>query len=161
LNLADRALTLLNTLTNEIIELETRLTSQTSLIDDENHIHRQFTDLYNHIQTLEKSMIELLTLSKQLNNDRLIRISEQLATRWKHITNEINQRLILSFRNKILFDSSRKRSINHIIESHRSFKTLFEQEERVLNQFEKRIQALEPLPASTETLQGTTKTVTV
>ena len=98
MELADRALTLLNTLTNEIIELETRLLSQTSLIDDENNIHRQFTELHNHIQTLEKSMVELLTLSKQLNNDRLIRISEQLATRWKHITTEVNQRLIHYFR---------------------------------------------------------------
>jgi len=163
LHIADKALNLLNNLTSEIIELETRLVSQTSLIDDENHIHRQLTDLHNHIQILEKSLIELLTLSKQLNNDRLIRISEQLATRWKHITTEINQRLIhICFQNKILFDIFyRKRLMTQIIESHRSFKTLFEQEERVLHQFEKRVQALEPLPTTSETLQGISKTVTV
>ncbi len=163
LHIADKALNLLNNLTSEIIELESRLVSQTSLIDDENHIHRQLTDLHNRIQILEKSLIELLTLSKQLNNDRLIRISEQLATRWKHITTEINQRLIhIRFQNKILFDIFyRKRSMTQIIESHRSFKTLFEQEESVLHQFEKRVQALEPLPTTSETLQGISKTVTV
>ena len=57
--------------------------------------------------------------------------------------------------------SYRKRSINQIIESHRSFKTLFEQEERVVNQFEKRIQALEPLPTNPDTLRELTKTVPV
>jgi hypothetical protein len=95
LNIADKALNLLNNLTTQLIELETRLTSQTSLIDDENHIHRQLNelnDLNNHIQILEKSITELLILSKQLNNDRLIRISEQLAKRWKQILSEINQR---------------------------------------------------------------------
>ncbi len=95
MNIADKALNLLNNLTTQLIELETRLTSQTSLIDDENHIHRQLNelnDLNNHIQILEKSITELLILSKQLNNDRLIRISEQLAKRWKQILSEINQR---------------------------------------------------------------------
>ncbi len=95
LDIASTTLNLLNNLTNQLIELETRLVYQTSLIDDENHIHRQLNDLNdlnNHIQILEKSITELLIKSKQLNNDRLIRISEQLSTRWKHIISEINQR---------------------------------------------------------------------
>ncbi len=95
LNIADATLNLLNNLTSQIIELETRLAYQTTLIDDENHIHRQLNDLNNlnnHIQILEKSITELLIQSKQLNNDRLIRISEQLAKRWKQILSEINQR---------------------------------------------------------------------
>ncbi len=165
LNIADKALNLLNNLTTQLIELETRLTSQTSLIDDENHIHRQLNelnDLNNHIQILEKSITELLILSKQLNNDRLIRISEQLATRWKQIMTEITQRLINSFfKIKFIWIFYRKRSITQIIESYRLFKTLFEQEERILNHFEKRLQTLEPLSTKIDKLRRMTKTVTV
>lgn len=97
MDIANSALSLLNNLTNQLIEFETRLVSQTSLIDDENHIHRQLNDLndlYNHIQILEKSIIELLNKSKQLNNEKLIHISEQLSTRWKQISSEINQRFL-------------------------------------------------------------------
>lgn len=93
MDIASRSLNLLNNLTNEIIELETRLISQTFPIDDENSIHRQFNDFYNHIQIIEKSITELLTLSKQLNNEKLIYISEQLSSRLKYLTTEINQRL--------------------------------------------------------------------
>ncbi len=39
----------------------------------------------------------------------------------------------------------RKRSIIQIIESYRAFKTLFEQEESMINNFEKCLQNLEPL----------------
>jgi len=95
LDIADTALSLVTDLTSHIIELETRLASHTPLIDDEKYIHRQLNDLNdlnNHIQILEKSITELLIQSKQLNNDRLIRISEQLSTRWKQIISEINQR---------------------------------------------------------------------
>lgn len=95
LDAADAALNLLNNLTSQIIELETRLVSQTALIDDEDYIHRQLSDLHElniHFQTLEKSVKELLRHSEQLSNERLTRISEQLATRWKRITSEIYQR---------------------------------------------------------------------
>lgn len=92
LQLADRALNLLNHLTNEIIELETRLLSENLLHDDENAIHRQFNDLLHRSEIFEKSIIELLNLSKQLNNERLIHTSEQLANRWKYISAEIQQR---------------------------------------------------------------------
>ena len=48
-----------------------------------------------------------------------------------------------------------------MIESHRSFKTLFEQEERLLQQFEKRFHTLEPLSTNIEKLRGTTQLVIV
>ena len=86
----------MNNLTAQIIDLETRLVSQPSLVDDEDSIRRQFNELNelnDHLQTLEKSVKELLRHSEQLSNERLIRISEQLATRWKRITSEIYQRL--------------------------------------------------------------------
>jgi len=44
-----------------------------------------------------------------------------------------------------LFYIYRKRSIVKIIESHRAFKTLFEQEESIINNFEKRLQNLQLL----------------
>ena len=94
LAIADRALHLLNNLTAVIIDLETRLVSQNFSIDDENHTHRHFNDLLHHLQTYEKSITELLALSNQLNNDRLIQTSQQLASRWKYLTSEIHQRLI-------------------------------------------------------------------
>jgi hypothetical protein len=97
LEIVDTALSLVTDLTSHIIELETRLASHTPLIDDESYIHRQLIDLNeldNHLQTIEKSIKELLTQSRQLGNERLIRISEQLASRWKQINSEINQRLI-------------------------------------------------------------------
>lgn len=56
---------------------------------------------------------------------------------------------------------SRKRSITQVIESYRSFKTLFEQEERILQYFEKRFQALEPLSTNIDKLRGTVKIVRV
>jgi len=99
LDIADTALSLVTDLTSHIIELETRLASHTPLIDDEKYIHRQLDDLNkldNHLQTIEKSIKELLIQSKQLGNERLIRISEQLSTRWKQISSEINQRFEFS-----------------------------------------------------------------
>lgn len=95
LEIADTALSLVTDLTSHIIELETRLASHTPLIDDETYIHRQLDDLNeldNHLQSTEKSIKELLNQSKQFGNERLIRISEQLASRWKQINTEINQR---------------------------------------------------------------------
>jgi len=100
LNIADTSLSLVTDLTSNIIELETRLASHTPLIDDEKYIHRQLDDLNeldNHLQTIEKSIKELLIQSKQLGNERLIRISEQLSSRWKQINLEINQRFELIF----------------------------------------------------------------
>lgn len=93
LQLVDRALNLLNHLTNEIIQLETHLLSQTLLLDDENSLHRQFNDLLHRTQLFEKPLTELLNLTKLLNNDRLTHITEQLTTRWKYLSTEINQRL--------------------------------------------------------------------
>lgn len=95
LDIADTTLSLVTDLTSHIIELETRLASHTPLIDDEIYIRRQLDDLNelnNQLQSIEKPTQELLNQSKQLGNERLIRISEQLATRWKHIQTEINQR---------------------------------------------------------------------
>jgi hypothetical protein len=149
LDIADTSLNLVNNLSSQLIELETRLASQTSFLDDENSIHRQLTDLNelnNHLLILEKSVTELLKQSKQLNNERLIRISEQLTTRWKQIISEINQR---------------KRFILQMIESHRSFKTLFEKEEHILNNIEKRMQILEPISNDPNKLRRMAKTVTV
>lgn len=57
--------------------------------------------------------------------------------------------------------SNRKRLISQIIESHRSFKTLFDQEERILHYLEKRFQTLEPLSSHPDKLRSTTKHVTV
>jgi capsule polysaccharide export protein KpsE/RkpR len=77
LNTADATLNLIHNLTAQLIELETRLASHRSIIDDENNIRRQLDDLNglnNHLQTLEKSITELLIQSKQLDNQRLIRI---------------------------------------------------------------------------------------
>ena len=95
MDIADTTLSLVTDLTSHIIELETRLASHTPLIDDEIYIRRQLDDLNelnNQLQSIEKPTQELLNQSKQLGNERLIRISEQLATRWKHIQTEINQR---------------------------------------------------------------------
>ena len=95
LNTADTALNLMTHLTTTLIECETRLASQTSLTDDENEIRQQLDnliELQNHLHALEKSIAELLVQSKQLANDRLSRISDQLAFRWKQMTLEINQR---------------------------------------------------------------------
>lgn len=95
LDISDTTLSLVTDLTSHIIELETRLASHTPLIDDEVYIRRQLDDLNelnNQLQSIEKPTQELLNQSKQLGNERLIRISEQLATRWKHIHTEINQR---------------------------------------------------------------------
>ena len=82
-------------LTTTLIECETRLASQTSLTDGEHEIRQQLDnliELQNHLHALEKSIAELLVQSKQLANDRLSRISDQLAFRWKQMTLEINQR---------------------------------------------------------------------
>lgn len=96
--MADAALTLVSDLTTQIIELETRLASHAPLMDDEEYIHRQLDDLNEidkHLQSIEKSIKELLKHSKQLDNDRLIRISEQLASRWQQMNSEINQRYFI------------------------------------------------------------------
>ncbi|CAF3082851.1 unnamed protein product [Rotaria sp. Silwood2] len=145
--IAENALNLLNNLTSQIIELETRLISQKSLIDDENYFHRQLNDLnelHNHSQILEKSITDLLIQSKQLGNDNLIRISEHLSSRWKQIISEIIQR---------------KRSIKRVIETNRSFRKLFEQEKRLLHQVERRMQTLEVISNEMEKLQRMAKIV--
>jgi hypothetical protein len=146
LDISDITLNLINNLTTQLIELETRLASQPSLIDDENSIHRQLNDLNafnNHLQIIEKSVTELL---KQTKNERLIRITEQLTIRWKQIISEINQR---------------KQLIVQILESHRLFKTLFEKEEQILNNIEKRMQILEPITNDPEKIRRMAKTVIV
>ena len=56
---------------------------------------------------------------------------------------------------------SRKRSISQMMESHRSFQSLFDQEERLLNQLERRMQGLEPVSHDKDQLRRMTKTVTV
>jgi hypothetical protein len=97
LDIVDTALSLVTDLTSQIAELETRLASHTPLFDDETHIHRQLDDLNqldSHSQSIEKSIKELLTQSKQIGNDRLNRTSEQLTLRWKQINSEINQRFV-------------------------------------------------------------------
>ncbi len=57
--------------------------------------------------------------------------------------------------------SYRKRSITEIIESHRSFQILFEHEERILNNFERHIQTLEPISTDINKLRKMAKPVTV
>ncbi|CAF4657430.1 unnamed protein product, partial [Rotaria sp. Silwood1] len=145
--IAETALNLLNTLTSQIIELENRLISQKSLIDDENDFHRQLNDLnelHNHSQVLEKSTTDLLMQSKQLGNDKLIHISEHLSSRWKQIISEIIQR---------------KRSVKRVIETNRSFRKLFEQEKRLLHLIERRMQTLEAISNEMEKLQRMSKIV--
>lgn len=98
MDIVDTALSLVTDLTTQIIELETRLASQTPLFDDEAQSHRQLadlTELYDRSQSLEKSIKELLIQSKQLGNEKLNRTSDQLVTRWKQINTEINQRFVL------------------------------------------------------------------
>jgi len=149
LNLAERAIHLLNNLTSELIEFETRLCSQTNLLDDENHIHRQLTDidyLFNRIPILEKSISELLELSRQFDNQRLVHTSEQLANRWQFIRKEI---------------SLRQRTLGQICDSYRVFRNLFEQEQTIFNRFERRVRSLEPLSIDIERLRRNTKVVTV
>jgi hypothetical protein len=166
LDIADAALNLVNHLTCQVIEFETRLASHRSLTDEENDMRFQFDDLlqlHTHLESLEKSIGELLKQSQQLANDRLIRISEQLAFRSKQITLEINQRYERSVRRLGIVGElfSRKRSISQMMESNRSFQTLFDQEERLLNQLERRMQGLEPLSNDKDQLRRMTKTVTV
>ena len=82
-------------LTGTILALETRLASQTPLMDDDAHSHRQLNELHEfdkQVQTAEKSIEELLQQSKRLGNERLLRLSEQLISRWKQIYSEIHQR---------------------------------------------------------------------
>ena len=146
MDISDITLNLINNLTTQLIELETRLGSQPSLIDDENFIHRQLNDLNafnNHLQIIEKSITELL---KQTHNERLIRITEQLTIRWKQIISEINQR---------------KQLIVQILDSHRLFKTLFDKEEQILNNIEKRMQILDPITNDPEKIRRMAKTVIV
>ncbi|CAF0847061.1 unnamed protein product [Rotaria sordida] len=148
LDIAETTLNLVTDLTSHIIELETRLASHTPLIDDENYIHRQFDDLNElekQLQSIEKSIKELLIQSKQLGNDKLIRISEQLTSRWQQMNSEINQR---------------KRSITQCMETHRSFETLHQQEERILDNLQQRIETLEPVSNDPNKLRQSGKTVT-
>lgn len=106
LDIADTALSLVTDLTSHIVELETRLASQTPIIDDELYIHRQLDELNEidqHLQSVEKSIKELLIQSQQLCNERLIRISEQLASRWQQINAEIHQRLFFRMSHSHIF----------------------------------------------------------
>lgn len=48
-----------------------------------------------------------------------------------------------------------------MMESYRSFQTIFDQEERLLNQLERRMQGLEPISNDKDQLRRMTKTVTV
>ena len=99
LDIVDTALSLVTDLTGHIIELETRLASHLPLMNEESHLHRQLDDLQQldkHLQSIEKSIKELLGQSHQLGNERLTRISDQLAARWKQIHGEINQRFVLA-----------------------------------------------------------------
>ncbi|CAF2417563.1 unnamed protein product [Rotaria sp. Silwood2] len=149
LDIAETTLSLVTDLTSHIIELETRLASHTPLIDDEQYIHRQLDDLNEldkQLQSIEKSIKELLTQSKQLGNDKLIRISEQLTSRWQQINSEINQR---------------NRSIAQCLETHRSFETLYQQEGHILDNLQQRIETLEPIPTDPNKLRLMAKTVTV
>ncbi|CAF1012011.1 unnamed protein product [Rotaria sp. Silwood1] len=148
LDIGETTLNLVTDLTSHIIELETRLASHTPLIDDEQYIHRQLDDLNEldkQLQTIEKSIKELLIQSKQLGSDRLIRISEQLTSRWQQIDSEINQR---------------KRSIAQCLETHRSFETLYIQEGQILDNLQQRIETLEPVPNDSNKLRLMAKTVT-
>ncbi|CAF1587078.1 unnamed protein product [Rotaria magnacalcarata] len=147
LDMADTALSLVSDLTSHVTELETRLASHTPLIDDEQYIHRQLDDLNEldgPLESIEKSIKELLIHSKQLGSDRLIRISEQLAFRWQQINSEIKQR---------------KRSITQCLETRRSFQTLYQQEEHILDTIQQRIETLEPVPNDPNKLRQLGKTV--
>ncbi|CAF3599478.1 unnamed protein product [Adineta steineri] len=147
LDIVDTALSLVTDLTSHIIELETRLASYTPLFDDETHIHRQLAELNelnNRSQSLEKSIKELLTQSQQLGNEKLNRTSEQLISRWKQINSEINQR---------------KRSITQCLDTYRSFKTVYEQEEHKLDGLQRRVETLEPVSNDTNKLRFMGKTV--
>jgi len=55
----------------------------------------------------------------------------------------------------------RKRSITQCIETHRSFGTLYEQEERVLDNLQHRMEKLEPVSNDTNQLRQSGKIVTV
>ncbi|CAF4468439.1 unnamed protein product [Rotaria socialis] len=146
--IAEAALSLLNNISPKMMEIETQLLSQSSPIDDENYFHRQLNELnelHNHLKSLEKPINELLNQSEQLNNEKLSSISEQLASRGRQTTLEIIQR---------------KRSIKQTIEAYRSFKKLFEQEERILYNIEKRMQHLEPISNDSIQLKRMSKIVT-
>ena len=97
--MAHEALNLITNLTYHIIELETRLASHTSIMNDESFIHRQFNDLNEldkYLQSIEKSIRELVIQSKQLDNEKLNHISDQLALRWQQISSEINHRFVFN-----------------------------------------------------------------
>jgi hypothetical protein len=55
----------------------------------------------------------------------------------------------------------RKRSITQCIETHRSFGTIYEQEERILDNLQQRMETLEPVSNDTNKLRQNGKTVTV
>lgn len=167
LDIVDTALSLVTDLTGHIIELETRLASHLPLMNEENHLHRQLDDLQQldkHLQSIEKSIKELLGQSHQLGNERLTRISEQLAARWKQIHGEINQRLasaLFTFSSRLRPVLSRKRSITQCVETYRSFETLYEQEERIVENCQRRMETLEPVPNDPAKLRSAGKTVAV
>jgi hypothetical protein len=70
----------------------------------------------------------------------------------------INSKDFLFFFGSSLY---RKRSITQCIETHRSFQTLYQQEERVLDNLQRRMETLEPVPNDPNKLQQMGKTVTV
>lgn len=164
MDIIDTALSLVTNLTSHIIELETRLASHTPLIDDESYIHRQLDDLnelHTQLQTIEKSIEELLNQSRHLGNERLSRISEQLSSRWKQINSEINQRLNFFFCDIFHFILCRKRAITQCLDTHRAFENLYQQEEHVLDNLQRRVEKLEPIPTEPKKLQQMAKNVTV
>ena len=61
----------------------------------------------------------------------------------------------------VVFIFSRKRAITQCQETHRAFENLYQQEERVLNNLQRRVESLEPVPTEAKKLQQMAKTVTV
>lgn len=91
----DSTLNLVNDLSSQIMDLEIRLASQNPLINDEHQILQQLEELKileNNLHNIDKSTEELLRQSQQMTNERVIRISNQLVSRWRTIQKEIHQR---------------------------------------------------------------------
>lgn len=174
LDIIDTALNLVTDLTSHLMELETRLASYLPLVNDEQQLHLQLNDLQDleqHLKSIEKSIEELLRQSEQLANERFLRTSEQLAKRWKQIQTEIHQRFIIMIFFEyigILFCFvlfflfiDRKRSLAQCADTQRSFETLYEQEELVLDNLQQRMETLEPITTDTNKLRLVGKTVAV
>ena len=55
----------------------------------------------------------------------------------------------------------RKRTITQCLDTHRAFENLYQQEERVLDNLQRRVEKLEPIPTESKKLQQMAKNVTV